>query len=157
MPEETRPNTEIKPIDILLVEDSLQYIKITRRAFDKGHLKNKLTVLRDGEQALDYLFRRGEFTDPLTSPRPGMILLDLNLPKIGGLEVLRQIKKDDKLRAIPVVIMTSSQRDEDVVRSYDLGVNTYIHKPVNFEDFMRVVHAIQEYWIVIATLPKSQQ
>lgn len=148
-------NDNLKPIKILLVEDNLQDIEITRRAFAKGQLRNELIVVRDGEEALDYLYRRGRFEDPATSPRPGMILLDLNLPKVGGMEVLQQIKQDAQLRSIPVIVMTVSQREEDVVRSYDLGVNTYIQKPVEFENFMRVVNAIEEYWIVIATLPPS--
>lgn len=143
----------LKPVKILLVEDNIQDIEITRRAFAKGRVKNELIVVRDGEEALDYLYRRGVFREPHTSPRPGMILLDLNLPKVGGIEVLQQIKEDEGLRSIPVIVMTVSQREEDIVRSYNLGVNTYIQKPVEFENFMRVVNAIHEYWILIATLP----
>lgn len=144
----------IKQVKILLVEDNLQDIEITRRAFAKGRMKNELIVVRDGEEALDYLFRRESFQDPLSSPRPGMILLDLNLPKVGGLDVLKQIKQDESLKSIPVIVMTVSPREEDVVRSYNLGVNTYIQKPVEFDNFMRVVITIQEYWILIATLPQ---
>jgi CheY-like chemotaxis protein len=144
-----------QPIKILLVEDNVQDIEITQRAFAKGRVRNELTVVRDGEEAIDYLYHRGKYQDPATSPRPGMILLDLNLPKVGGLEVLQQIKKDDQLKQIPVIVLTVSQREEDVVRSYDLGVNTYIQKPVEFDNFMRVVNAVHEYWILIATLPPS--
>jgi CheY-like chemotaxis protein len=144
---------EIRPVSILLVEDNLQDVEITRRAFAKGRIRNDLMVVRDGEEALDYLFRRGKYHDPASSPRPGMILLDLNLPKLGGLEVLQQIKNDESLKAIPVIVLTVSQREEDIVRSYDLGVNTYIQKPVEFEDFMRVVNTVHDYWILIATLP----
>jgi len=144
-----------QPVKILLVEDNAQDIEITQRAFAKGHVRNELTVVRDGEEAIDYLYHRGKYQDPATSPRPGMILLDLNLPKIGGLEVLQRIKKDDQLKPIPVIVLTVSQREEDVVRSYDLGVNTYIQKPVEFDNFMRVVNAMHEYWILIATLPPS--
>jgi CheY-like chemotaxis protein len=144
-----------KPVKILLVEDNVQDIEITQRAFAKGRVRNELTVVRDGEEAIDYLYHRGKYQDPATSPRPGMILLDLNLPKVGGLEVLQQIKKDDQLKQIPVIVLTVSQREEDVVRSYDLGVNTYIQKPVEFDNFMRVVNAVHEYWILIATLPPS--
>ena len=144
-----------QPVKILLVEDNVQDIEITQRAFAKGRVRNELTVVRDGEEAIDYLYHRGKYQDPATSPRPGMILLDLNLPKVGGLEVLQQIKKDDQLKQIPVIVLTVSQREEDVVRSYDLGVNTYIQKPVEFDNFMRVVHAVHEYWILIATLPPS--
>jgi CheY-like chemotaxis protein len=144
-----------QPIKILLVEDNVQDIEITQRAFARGRVRNELTVVRDGEEAIDYLYHRGKYQDPATSPRPGMILLDLNLPKVGGLEVLQQIKKDDQLKQIPVIVLTVSQREEDVVRSYDLGVNTYIQKPVEFDNFMRVVNAVHEYWILIATLPPS--
>jgi CheY-like chemotaxis protein len=144
-----------QPIKILLVEDNVQDIEITQRAFAKGRVRNELTVVRDGEEAIDYLYHRGKYQDPATSPRPGMILLDLNLPKVGGLEVLQQIKKDAQLKQIPVIVLTVSQREEDVVRSYDLGVNTYIQKPVEFDNFMRVVNAVHEYWILIATLPPS--
>ena len=143
----------IQPVKILLVEDNIQDIEITRRAFDKGRVRNELIVVRDGEEALDYLCRRGRYQDPATSPRPGMILLDLNLPKVGGIEVLQQIKQDGDLRAIPVIVLTVSQREEDIVKSYNLGVNTYIQKPVEFDRFMRVINAIHDYWILIATLP----
>lgn len=145
----------LQPVKILLVEDNVQDIEITQRAFAKGRMRNELAVVRDGEEAIDYLYHRGKYQDPATSPRPGMILLDLNLPKVGGLEVLKQIKKDDQLKQIPVIVLTVSQREEDVVRSYDLGVNTYIQKPVEFDNFMRVVNAVHEYWILIATLPPS--
>lgn len=147
--------TTARPVTILLVEDNLQDIEITRRAFAKGRVKNDLIAVRDGEEALDYLYRRGRYQDPGKSPRPGMILLDLNLPKIGGMEVLQQIKKDDDLRTIPVIVLTVSEREQDIVKSYDLGVNTYIQKPVEFESFMRVVNTVHEYWILIATLPPS--
>lgn len=145
----------LQPVKILLVEDNLQDIEITRRAFAKGRVKNELIVVRDGQEALDYLYRQGKYKDPASSPRPGMILLDLNLPKVGGMEVLRQIKKDEALKSIPVIVLTASPREEDVVRTYNLGVNTYIQKPVEFDNFMRVVHAVQEYWIVIASLPPT--
>lgn len=145
----------LQPVKILLVEDNLQDIEIARRAFAKGRVKNELIVVRDGQEALDYLYRQGKYKDPASSPRPGMILLDLNLPKVGGMEVLQQIKKDEALKSIPVIVLTASPREEDVVRTYNLGVNTYIQKPVEFDNFMRVVHTVQEYWIVIASLPPA--
>jgi CheY-like chemotaxis protein len=148
-------NNDVRPIKILLVEDNLQDIEITRRAFAKGRVGNELMVVRDGEEALDYLYRRGKFQDPSASPRPGMILLDLNLPKVGGLEVLQQIKKDESLKTIPVIVLTVSQREQDIVRSYDFGVNTYIQKPVEFDNFMRVINTVHEYWVLVATLPPS--
>jgi CheY-like chemotaxis protein len=146
---------DIRPVTILLVEDNLQDIEITRRAFAKGRVKNDLLVVRDGEEALDYLYRRGKYRDPDSSPRPGMILLDLNLPKIGGLDVLQRIKNDESLKTIPVIILTVSQREQDIVKSYDLGVNTYIQKPVEFDTFLRVVNTVHDYWILIATLPPA--
>jgi len=145
----------LQPVKILLVEDNLQDIEIARRAFAKGRMKNELIVVRDGQEALDYLYHQGKYKEPSSSPRPGMILLDLNLPKVGGMEVLQQIKKDDALKSIPVIVLTASPREEDVVRTYNLGVNTYIQKPVEFDNFMRVVNAVQEYWIVIASLPPT--
>ena len=151
----SRSSHSLHPVKILLVEDNLQDIEITRRAFAKGKVKFVLIVVRDGQEALDYLYHQGKYSDPATSPRPGMILLDLNLPKLGGMEVLQEIKKDDSLKAIPVIVMTASPREEDIVRTYKLGVNTYIQKPVEFEKFMQVVHAVQEYWIVIASLPPA--
>jgi CheY-like chemotaxis protein len=138
-------------IDILLVEDNPNDIEITRRALDKGQIKNTMTVARDGQEALDLLFADGNGTRHL----PGLILLDLNLPRVSGIEVLAKIKSDSALRRIPVIVLTTSTREEDIVRAYDLGVNTFISKPVRFEDFISVVTAIQEYWIVIATLPPS--
>jgi CheY-like chemotaxis protein len=146
---------DVRPVTILLVEDNLQDIEITRRAFAKGRVRNDLMVVRDGEEALDYLYRRGKFQDPSSSPRPGMILLDLNLPRIGGLEVLQRIKNDEALKQIPVIVLTVSQREQDIVKSYDLGVNTYIQKPVEFDNFLRVVNTVHEYWILIATLPPA--
>lgn len=140
-------------IDILLVEDNPNDIEITRRALDKGQIKNTMTVARDGQEALDLLFADGNGERRM----PGLILLDLNLPKVSGLEVLAKIKGDSALRRIPVIVLTTSTREEDIVRTYDLGVNTFISKPVRFEDFLSVVTAIQEYWIVIATLPPTTE
>jgi len=139
----------LAPVQILLVEDNPQDIEITRRALERGRIRNELTVARDGQQALDILFGRAEGE----KTKPGLILLDLNMPKVGGLEVLEKIKADPKLKRIPIVVLTVSTREEDVVRSYDLGVNTFITKPVRFEDFIKAVATIEEYWIVIATLP----
>ena len=143
--------TALAPFRILLVEDNPNDIEITRRALEKGQVKNELTIARDGQEAIDLLFGHAEARASL----PGLILLDLNLPRVDGREVLSRIKTDPELRRIPVIVLTTSTREEDVVRSYDLGVNTFISKPVRFEDFIKVVTAIQEYWIVIATLPPT--
>lgn len=139
----------LAPVNILLVEDNPNDVEITRRALEKGRVRNELTVARDGQEALDILFGNGNGG----APRPGLILLDLNLPKVDGREVLEKIKADPKLKRIPVIVLTVSTREEDVIRSYDLGVNTFISKPVRFEDFIKVVTTIKEYWILIATLP----
>lgn len=143
--------TALAPFRILLVEDNPNDIEITRRALEKGQLKNELTIARDGQEALDILFGHADGRTSL----PGLILLDLNLPRVDGREVLSRIKSNPELRRIPVIVLTTSTREEDVVRSYDLGVNTFISKPVRFEDFIKVITAIQEYWIVIATLPPA--
>ena len=139
----------LAPVNILLVEDNPNDVEITRRALEKGRVRNELTVARDGQEALDILFGNGNSG----VPRPGLILLDLNLPKVDGREVLEKIKADPKLKRIPVIVLTVSTSEEDVMRTYDLGVNTFITKPVRFDDFMKVVMTIKEYWILIATLP----
>ena len=143
--------TTLAPFRILLVEDNPNDIEITRRALERGQVKNELTIARAGQEALDILFERVEGDGSL----PGLILLDLNLPKVDGREVLSRIKTHPQLKRIPVIVLTTSTREEDIVRTYDLGVNTFISKPVRFEDFIKVVSAIQEYWIVIATLPPT--
>ena len=145
--------TALAPFRILLVEDNPNDIEITRRALEKGQVKNELTIARDGQEAIDLLFGHAGARASL----PGLILLDLNLPRVDGREVLSCIKTDPELRRIPVIVLTTSTREEDVVRSYDLGVNTFISKPVRFEDFIKVITAIQEYWIVIATLPPASR
>jgi two-component system, chemotaxis family, response regulator Rcp1 len=142
-------DNDLTPVHILLVEDNPQDVEITRRALEKGQVKNRLTVARDGQEALDIL-EAIKSDDP-----PALILLDLNMPRLNGIEVLQVIKSDPNLRRIPVIVLTTSTREEDIVRAYDLGVNTFISKPVRFEDFMRVVMTIQEYWILIATLPSA--
>ena len=139
----------LPPVHILLVEDNPSDIEITRRALHRRRVTDELTVARDGQEALDILFGRGNDEVPKTS----LILLDLNLPKVDGREVLEKIKADPKLRRIPVIVLTASTREEDIARCYDLGVNTFITKPVRFEDFIKVVTTIKEYWTVIATLP----
>jgi CheY-like chemotaxis protein len=141
----TRP-----PPPILLVEDNDDDILITKRAFEKGHVTNPVVVVRDGDEALDYVFRRGPFVG---APRPALVLLDLNLPRVDGFTVLRTIKGDPDVRSIPVVILTTSKREEDVLRSYTGHANTYIEKPVEFDRFVQVVNTLNIYWLLTARLP----
>ena len=133
-------------VTILLVEDNLDDITITKKALKGANIVNKLCVVRDGQEALDFLQHQGAFQDPATSPKPGLILLDINLPKVNGVEVLTHIKNHPALRRIPVVMLTVSKRDEDVIRSYDGGCNSFIQKPVEFERFVDLVKQIGLYW-----------
>ena len=138
---------------ILLVEDDPGDQELTRRALEDGKVRNDLYIVEDGEEALDYLLRRGLYQDPESSPRPDLILLDLNMPKMDGKQVLEEMKKHDDLRCLTVIVLTTSAQEEDVLRSYDLGVNSYITKPVEMSQFFKVVHAIEEYWFQIVRLP----
>lgn len=141
-------------VNILLVEDNPDDVKITERALKQGKVVNKLFIVRDGQEALDFLFHRGDYADPQKAPRPGLILLDINLPKVSGIEVLKEIKSNPELRRIPVIMLTVSKRDEDVINSYDLGVNSYIVKPVEFEKFVETIKNIELYWILTNVAPE---
>jgi CheY-like chemotaxis protein len=138
-----------KPVKILLVEDNPDDVLITRRALAKSRVANELYVVRDGQEALEYLLGG----DEADAPRPDLILLDVNLPRVNGMEVLERIRRDDDLAVIPVIMLTASDREEDVVKSYRLGSNTYIQKPVEFEKFLQALEVLGQYWIVIAKLP----
>ncbi|MDP3016400.1 MAG: response regulator [Deltaproteobacteria bacterium] len=142
-----------KEIEILLVEDNPVDIEITKRAFEKGKLKNNLHVVRDGEEALDFLYRKGQYADESKAPRPDLILLDINLPRIGGIDVLKTLKADPNLKRIPVTMLTVSDKDEDILRSFEMGVNSYITKPVDFNKFVEAIKAHHFYWTVITELP----
>jgi CheY-like chemotaxis protein len=140
----------LRPVDILLVEDNPGDVRLTQEALREAKVNNRLMVARDGVEALDMLRQR----EPHTGlPRPDLILLDLNLPKKDGREVLVEIKADEALRRIPVVILTSSSADEDVLRSYDLQAACYITKPVDLDQFIKVVRSIESFWLSIVTLP----
>ena len=142
------------PVPVLLVEDDPDDVKITRRAFKKGRISNPLYVVRDGEEALHFLRRTGAYAgDDVEAPRPGLILLDLNLPRLDGREVLDAIKNDADLRHIPVVVLTTSSEEADVLGCYERGANTYITKPVEFGSFLEAVITIGEYWLSIAQIP----
>ena len=138
------------PIEVLLVEDDPGDVLMTREAFIEHKLRNRLTVVSDGAEALDYLRREGAFAE---APRPDLILLDLNLPRRDGREVLAEIKKDPDLQRIPVVVLTTSQAESDVLRSYQLHANAYVAKPVDFDSFIAVVRQIDEFFVSVVKLP----
>jgi CheY-like chemotaxis protein len=140
----------LAPIDILLVEDDPGDVLMTREAFEHHKIRNALHVASDGVEALRFLRREGPFAD---APRPGLILLDLNLPRKDGREVLGEIKQDPVLRTIPVVVLTTSEAEEDILRSYDLHANAYVTKPVDFEKFVEVVRQIDDFWVTVVQLP----
>jgi CheY-like chemotaxis protein len=142
-----------RPIVILLADDDADDRQLTRDALAENRLLNELHEVTDGESLLDYLCHRGEYSDPRTSPRPGLILLDLSMPKKDGCEALAEIKGDPQLRQIPVIVMTTSSAEEDVCRSYDLGASSYITKPVSFTRLVEMTQAIERYWFGIVELP----
>ena len=138
------------PIEILLVEDNPGDVRLTQEAVREAKIRNTLNVVNDGEQAIAYVRRRGEYAD---RPRPDLILLDLNLPRKDGREVLQDLKSDPDLHRIPVVVLTSSEAEQDILRTYDLYANAYVSKPVDLEQFMHVVSSIQDFWLNIVKLP----
>ena len=137
---------------ILLVDDSALDREMAIDALQQHHLANDVVALRDGVEALDYLFRRGEFANR-SDTNPAVILLDLKMPRVDGLEVLRQIKNDPKLKMIPVVVMTSSREDQDLINSYQLGVNAYVVKPLQFGEFIEAIRLLGSFWAVLNELP----
>jgi two-component system response regulator len=141
-------------IEVLLVEDNADDAELTMRALRAAKLANPLQLVRDGEEALDFLFCRGAFQSRNIADTPRLILLDLKLPKVDGLTVLREIKKDPRTRVIPVVIMTSSKEERDIVNGYELGVNSYIQKPVDFDKFRDTVRQLGWYWLLINQPPQ---
>ena len=143
----------LKPITLLLADDDPDDRLLARQALEKNRLANDLRCVEDGEELLDYLYRRGKFADPKQSPRPGLILLDLNMPRKDGREALREIKNDPRLRDIPIVVLTTSKAEEDVARTYNLGVNSYITKPVRFAALVEIMKALGKYWFEIVELP----
>ncbi|MGH2459038.1 MAG: response regulator [Chloroflexota bacterium] len=140
----------MRPVEILLIEDNPGDVRLTIEALRDGKVRNNLHVARDGVEALLYLRREDTYA---TSPRPDLILLDLNLPKKDGREVLAEIKADPGLRSIPVVILTTSQADQDILKSYELNANCYITKPVDLDQFITVVRSIEDFWFTVVTLP----
>jgi len=144
-----------KPITILMADDDEEDRQLTKEAFVENLLANDLRFVENGEELLDYLNRRGKFTDPATSPRPGLILLDLNMPLKDGREALQEIKADARFKSIRVVVMTTSQADEDIAYSYNLSASSYIMKPITFEGLLEVVRVLGKYWLEIVQLPDN--
>ena len=142
-----------KQVDILYVEDDPNDAELALRALKKNNLANNLVHVQDGEAALDFLLARGEYRDRIQDGNPKVILLDLNLPKVSGLEVLKAVRADAGLRFIPVIIMTSSREEKDLIASYELGVNSYIVKPMDFEKFVQAVREIGLYWLLLNEHP----
>jgi len=141
------------PVVILLVDDDEEDLQMTIDALKESRLGNDLRVTRDGEELMDYLLHRGEYADPADAPMPGLILLDLNMPKKDGREALGEIKSNAALRKIPVIVLTTSKAEEDIFRSYDLGVNSFITKPVTFAGLAEAMKVVGQYWFEIVELP----
>jgi len=141
-----------RPIEILLVEDNEGDVRLTREALKENKVSNNLSVVGDGVEAMQFLRRQGKYAGV---PRPDLILLDLNLPKKDGRQVLAEIKSDEELKRVPVVILTTSKAEEDVIRTYDLHANCYVTKPVGFEEFASVVRSIENFWLTVVMLPSQ--
>ncbi|QFU82782.1 response regulator [Natronorubrum aibiense] len=139
-----------EPAQILLVEDNPGDVRLTKEAFKQGRIENDLYVVSDGNEALEFLYQRGEYAD---APRPDLILLDLNLPRKDGEDVLEELKEHSELRSIPVIVLTSSNAEEDVVRSYELHANAYLTKPVDPDEFIETVRAFEKFWFTVVRLP----
>lgn len=144
---------ELRGVKVLLVEDNPDHAELTLKALKDGNVLNEITWVKDGEEALDYLYHRGRYADATKASRPGLILLDLLLPKVDGHEVLRQIKGDEDLRSIPVVMLTTSERDDEISKSYKAGANSFVSKPVRFADFVERVKSVKLYWVLTSLLP----
>ena len=140
--------------EIVFIEDSPEDADLAMRSFKKHNLVNEVKLIDDGQHALDYLFGEGEYTDAGRPVTPRLVLLDLKLPKVNGLEILERMKKDERLKRVPVVILTSSNEDRDIERAYDLGANSYIVKPVNFSNFAEAIQQLGVYWMVLNQQPK---
>ncbi len=142
-----------RPVEILLVEDSINDAELTIREMKKHNLANDLFHVKDGEEALDYIFGKGSFANRIIEHRPKLVLLDIQMPKLNGIEVLQQIKSNEHTKTIPVVMLTSSKEDPDIKRCYELGANSYIVKPVNFEAFTAAIKSIHYYWLLLNEPP----
>lgn len=148
---------KVQSITILMADDDEEDRMLTKKAFELNRVGNDLRFVEDGEDLLDYLYQRGKYEGGADAPRPGIILLDLNMPRLDGREALEVIKRDPSLRRIPVVVMTTSEADQDIARSYDLGANSYVTKPVTFESLAQVIKALDQYWFDIVALPDGEE
>ena len=146
-----------KPVVILMAEDDPDDRLLSQEALEEAHLTNTLSFVKDGEELMDYLLQRGPYAAPAKAPRPGVILLDLNMPRKDGREALAEIKTDPDLRVIPVVVLTTSHAEEDILRSYNLGVSGYITKPVRLEELINVMRTLGKYWFEIVELPPTER
>jgi CheY-like chemotaxis protein len=150
-------SNERKPFTILLADDDPEDQMLTRDALAENRCANQLDTVENGEELMDYLNRRGKFNHLANTPLPGLILLDLNMPKKDGREALKEIKEDPMLRRIPVVVLTTSKAEEDIYRTYDIGVNSFITKPVKFDGLVSAMRMLSRYWVEIVELPKEEQ
>jgi len=142
-----------RPITILMADDDRDDCLLVKDAFKESRLANDLRFVEDGEELMDYLYHRGKYADAKISPKPGLILLDLNMPRKDGREALGEIKSDHDLRSIPIVVLTTSKQEEDILRSYDVGANSYVTKPVTFKELVEVMKSLGKYWLEIVELP----
>lgn len=149
-------NETYQPITILMAEDDPEDRLLTKEGFEESRLVNDLRFVKDGEELMDYLRRRGQFSDARESPRPSLILLDLNMPRKDGREALAEIRADPELRCIPIVVLTTSKAEENIVRSYTLGANSYITKPVTFDGLVQALQALSVFWLEIVELPPTR-
>lgn len=150
-------NKNPKPITILMADDDPDDRQMTKEAFDESRISNDLRFVEDGVELMEYLHRKGKYGDPASSPRPGLILLDLNMPRKDGREALREIKADPKLKHIRIVVLTTSGEEEDILRTYDITVTSYITKPVTFDGLVDVVKTLGKYWLEIVQLPAGER
>jgi CheY-like chemotaxis protein len=143
----------MRQLTVLLVEDNPRDVRLTQRAFKQAGLPHELRVVRDGDEALAYLHREGVYQDPLSAPRPDVMLLDLNLPRMGGHELLHAVKQDSRFKQLPIIVLTTSERPDDVRQAYDAGANAYLLKPVEFSRFTAVIEQLGKFWLEIVKLP----
>ena len=141
-------------VNILLVEDNDDHIELTKRALQDSGMDNEIYVVKDGIDALNFLYNRDRFSDKAKAPRPGLILLDIKLPKMDGFEVLKRVKSDPNLKSIPIIMLTTSSREEEILRGYSEGANSYVTKPVDFNEFVAKIRSLQTYWVFINSLPR---